>query len=491
MKKTSPYGKLSFSQNLMRVAVVNPSRVKNHPVTREDRLEYIDYGEVFPPLTLLYTASILEKEGFDVLMIDANGFDIGIEEIERKIKKFKPEILLTRFAIDTIPFDAKVVKIAKKVNPKCLTLVRSKIISDSQILQKEVFKKYPIDFLIMGDVEIVVPEVVKAKAGNKDLLKVAGLAYFKGGKVKITGFAPKFSDLNKMPYPAYHLSGGISCYKTGTQWSPFTNVFSSRGCPYHCVFCSGHDTYQARNPKSVVDELEWLVKNYNLKNFYFFDDIFTVNQKRTKELCQEIIKRGLKLRWSCGTRVDCVSQDLLNTMKKAGCWMVCYGIESGNQEILDRNLKNFKLEQAEDAVKMTQKAGIAAYAMMVLGLPGETKETIKKTFKFIDKINPDYAQYCVAVPFPNTPFFDEYKKKGWITTFDWTRYNPLGFPVISTPEISDEELNKLHYEAYRRFLLRPSFLLRRLSINNWKWNLVGAKFLAVRLGTIFSKQMIR
>lgn len=475
----------------MKIAIVNPPRVKGYPVTREDRLEYIDYGEIFPPLTLLYTAAILEEAGFEVLMIDANGFDIEIKEVEREIKKFKPEILLTRFAIDTIPFDAKVINIAKKANPKCITLVRSKIISDSQILQKEVFRNYPVDFLIMGDVEIIVPEVAKAKLEKRDLLKVAGLAYFKGGKIKRTGFAPKFFDLNKMPHPAYHLSGGISCYKTGTQSSPFTNVFSSRGCPYHCVFCSGHDTYQARNPKNVVDELEWLVKNHNLKNFYFFDDIFTVNQKRTKELCQEIVKRGLKLRWSCGTRVDCVSQDLLNQMKKAGCWMVCFGIESGNQEILDRNFKNFKLDQAEGAVKMAQKAGIAAYAMMVLGLPGETKQTIEKTIKFVDKINPDYAQYCVAVPFPNTPFFDEYKKKGWITTFDWTKYNPLGYPVISTPEISAKELNKFHYEAYRRFLLRPGFILRRISLTNWKWNLMGARFLGDRLLTILKQGLIR
>ncbi len=475
----------------MRIAIVNPPRVKGYPVTREDRLEYIDYGEIFPPLTLLYTAAILEKEGFEVLMIDANGFDITIDEVEQKIKKFKPEILLTRFAIDTIPYDARVLKIAKKANPKCLTLVRSKIISDSLILQKEVFKKYPIDFLIMGEVEIVVPQVAKAKFNNKPLSKALGLAYFKGGKIIKTAPAPKFFDLNNMPFPAYDLSGGISCYRTGTQWPPFTNVFSSRGCPYHCVFCSGHDTYQARNPQNVVDELEWLVKNYKLKNFYFFDDIFTVNQKRTKEICREIIKRGLKLRWSCGTRVDCVSEDLLKEMKKAGCWMVCYGIESGNQEILDRNFKNFKLEQAEEAVKMAKKAGIATYAMLVLGLPGETKETIEKTIKFIDKINPDYAQYCVAVPFPNTPFFDEYKKKGWITTFDWTKYNPLGFPVISTPEISDKELNKLHYQAYRRFLLRPRFILRRISPSNWKWNLVGFRFLANRMFAISKQELIR
>lgn len=472
----------------MKVAVINPPRVRGLPVTREDRLEYIDYGEIFPPLTLLYTAAILEKEEFDVLMVDANGFDLKIEEVEEKIKKFQPDILLTRFAIDTIPDDAKVVKIAKSVNSKCLTLMRCKIISDSLLLQNEVLKKYPIDFLITGDLEAIVPEVVK---NIKNPKKVGGLLYLEKGKIKSTGLARKITDLNKLPYPAYHLSGGISCYKTGTQTSPFTNVFSSRGCPYHCVFCSGHDTYQARDPENVADELEWLVKEYNLKNFYFFDDIFTINQKRTSAICKSIKKRGLKLQWTCGTRVDCVSEDLLKEMRAAGCWMVCYGIESGNQEILNKNYKGFKLEQAEKAVKMAQKAGLAAYAMLVLGLPGETKETIEKTIKFIDKINPDYAQYCTAVPFPNTPFFDQYKKNGWITTFDWTLYNPLGSPVISSKDLSSEELKKLKYLAYRKFLLRPGFLFKRLSIRNWRWNILGAKFLAQRLLTIFNQGMIR
>lgn len=472
----------------MRIAVVNPPRVKGYSVTREDRQEYIDYGEIFPPLTLLYTAAILEKEEHKVLAIDANGFDLVIDEVEEKMRNFKPQILLTRFAIDTIEEDAKVVEIAKKINPKCLTLVRCKIISDAPLLQNEVLKKYPVDYLLMGDMEAIVPKVVE---NIKDPKKVGGLAYLKDGKVKRTGLAPKIEDLNKLPFPAYHLSGGISCYRTGTQLPPFTTVSSSRGCPYHCIFCSGHNSYQARDPENVVLELEWLVKDYGLKNFYFYDDIFTINQKRAREICKSIKRRGLKLRWSCGTRVDCVSEELLKEMKEAGCWMVCFGIESGNQEILNRNYKNFKLNQAEKAVKMTQKAGMAAYAMMVLGLPGETKKTIEKTFKFIDKINPDYAQYCVAVPFPNTPFFDEYKKNGWITTFDWTKYTLLGYPVISTPKISAKELNDFHYQGYRRFLLRPGFLFRRISPSNWRWNIVGLKFLIARLFAIFKKEIIR
>jgi len=475
----------------MRIAVINPPRVSGYPVCREDRLEYTDYGEVFPPLTLLYTAAILEKEGFEVMMLEANGWGLKIEDVERKIHQFKPDLLLTRFAIDTIPQDAKVARITKKINPNCVTLVRSKIISDSPLLQEEVFKNYPIDFLLDGDIEVIVPQIAKAKAGKQSLKGVKGLIFQEKGKIKKTGRAEKIKDINRLPFPAYHLSGGISCYQTGTQRPPFTNVFSSRGCPYHCQFCSSHDTYQARTPENVVEELEWLVKDYGLKNFYFFDDAFTINQKRASKICQGIIKKGLKLRWSCGTRVDSVSPDLLKEMKQAGCWMIAYGIESGNQEILNRNYKDFALADAQKAVKQTKKAGIAAYAMFVLGLPGETKKTIEKTFKFIEKLNPDYVQYCVAVPFPNTPFFEEYKKKGWITTDDWTKYNPLGYPVISTPEISDQELHQFHYQGYRRFLFRPKFLLSRLSIRNWRWNIVGLRFFLNRSRVILSKTIIR
>lgn len=475
----------------MKVCVINPPRVRGYPVTREDRLEYIDYGEVFPPLTLLYTAAILEKVGYQVMAIDANGFDLKIEEVKRKIRRFKPDLLLTRFAIDTIPQDAEVVKIAKRANPNCLTLVHSKIIADSLLLQEEVFSKYPVDFLILGDMEVIVPQVAEVLAQNQNPIRIKGLAYFKDGEIIKTGEAPRIKELDKLSFPAYSLSGGISCYQTGTQRPPFTNVFSSRGCPFSCKFCSSHDTYQARSPENIADELEWLIRDYNLKNFYFFDDIFTIDQKRASRICQEIIRRKLKLRWSCGTRVDCVSPDLLSQMKKAGCWMIAYGIESGNQKILNRNYKGFTLADVQKAVKQTKKAGIATYAMLVLGLPGETKKTIEKTFKFIEKLNPDYVQYCVAVPFPNTPFFEEYKKKGWITTFDWTKYNPLGYPVISTPEISDEELHQFHYQGYRRFLFRPKFLLSRLSIRNWRWNIVGLRFFLNRSRVILSKTIIR
>lgn len=475
----------------MRIAVINPPRVRGYPVCREDRLEYIDYGEVFTPLTLLYTAAVLEKDGHQVMAIDANGFDLKIKEVKEKINQFKPDLLLTRFAIDTIPEDALVAKLAKKANPQCLTLVRSKIITDSALLQQEVFTNYPIDFLVMGDMEVIVPQVAKALVKKQSPDQVKGLAYLKNGLIKKTGLASRIKNIDKLPFPAYHLSGGISGYQTGAQRPPFTNLFSSRGCPFSCKFCSSHDTYQARSPENIVDELEWLIKNYNLKNFYFFDDIFTVDQKRAYKICQEMIKRGLKLRWSCGTRVDCLSYSLLKKMKQAGCWMIAYGIESGNQKILDRNDKGFTLAQIERAIKLTKKAGICTYAMMVLGLPGETKKTIEKTFKFVDKISPDYVQYCVAVPFPNTPFFDEYKKKGWITTFDWTKYNPLGFPVISTPEFSDKELNQYRYQGYRRFLFRPKFLLSRLSLKNWHWNLIGLRFIFNRTKAILRQTMIR
>jgi anaerobic magnesium-protoporphyrin IX monomethyl ester cyclase len=475
----------------MKIAVINPPRVNGFPVTREDRLEYIDYGEVFPPLTLLYTAAIVETMGKDVLMIDANGWDLSINEVSRKVKQFKPDILLTRFAIDTIPQDSQVVKIAKKVNPKCITLVRSKIIMDSVLLQKEVFTKYPIDFLITGDMEVVIPDLINNLDKKADLKKVRGLMYYKNGKSYLTGKANGIKNINNLPYPAYHLSGGISCYRTGTQTPPFTNIFSSRGCPYHCKFCSSHDTYQARTPKNVVDELEWLVKTYKIKNFYFFDDIFTIKQDRAEQICQEIIKRKLKLRWSCGTRVDCVNPKLLTTMKKSGCWMIAFGVESGNQEILDKNAKGFSLTQAEKAIKQTQNVGIAAYAMFVLGLPGETKATLKNTFKFVNKINPDYAQYCVAVPFPNTPFFDEYHKNGWITNYDWTKYNPLGHSVISTPEITARELNNYHFHGYRSFLLRPKFLISRINLRNWEWNIAGIRFLSNRIYAITKRTLIR
>jgi len=475
----------------MKISVINPGRVKGSPVTREDRLEYTDYEEIFPPLTLLYTTSILKELGHELLAIDTSGFNLPFDEVKKRLKKFQPDILICRFAIDTIPSDAKIVSFVKRINPKCLTFVRCKIIADSKILREEVLKKYPIDYLVMGELEAVIPPIIEALTYQKKIINQPGLVYLKKGKVVITAKAPIIKNLDLLPFPGYQLSGGISCYQTGMQRPPFTNIFSSRGCPFNCKFCSARNTYMARGTKNVVDELEWLVNKYQLKNFYFFDDIFTIDKKRVIDICNEIKKRGLKLQWSCGTRVDCVDSKLLKKMKEAGCVFICYGIESGCQEILDRNQKGFKLDQVVKAVNQAKKAGLYVYAMFVLGLAGETKETIKRTVEFVDKIDPDYAQYCIAVPFPNTPFFDEYHKNGWITTYDWTKYNPLKYPVISTPELSDKELNNYRYWAYKKFLLRPKFWLTRLSLKNWYWNFLGAEYLLRRLITTFKKSIIR
>ena len=214
-----------------------------------------------------------------------------------------------------------------------------------------------------------------------------------------------------------------------------------------------------RSPKNVVDELEYLHKKYGAINFTFLDDVFTVDKARTEELCEEIKKRKLNIKWNAGTRVDMVTKELLYKMREAGCIAVWFGVESGSQKVVDAMGKGFSLPQAMRAFKWARDAGLMAVAGVIFGTPGETKETAWETIKLVEKINPDDVGFYIATPYPGTPMYDYVKKMGWLRVTDFDKYD-TATPIFEIPTMTMQQLRDLREQAFQRFYLRPTYVLR-------------------------------
>jgi radical SAM superfamily enzyme YgiQ (UPF0313 family) len=216
-----------------------------------------------------------------------------------------------------------------------------------------------------------------------------------------------------------------------------------------------------RSPKNIVDELEFLHKTYGVSKFTFCDDAFTVDQARIEELCSEITDRKLKIQWNCGTRVDMITRELLVKMKEAGCISVWFGVESGTQEVLDAMKKGISTEQTMQVLGWVREVGLKPVPNVILGFPGETKQTAWKTIKFVEKINPDSVGfYNIATPFPGTPLYDSVKENGWLKVTDFDKYDTTT-PVFETPWLSMQELRELREQAFHHFYLRPAYFLDR------------------------------
>jgi len=219
--------------------------------------------------------------------------------------------------------------------------------------------------------------------------------------------------------------------------------------------------HRARSPKNVVDEIEFVTKKYGNDQFTFYDDLFTLDPTWVKEICKEIRNRNLKIKWDCETRLDMVTKELLLEMRKAGCNVIWFSLEAGSQRVLDAMGKGFTVEQTIRAYKWAREVGMMTIANVVLGFPGETRESAWETIKFVKKVGPDDVGYNIATPYPGTAMYYQVKKMGWLKIEDFDYYD-TATPTFETPTMSMKELQEIQEKAYQQFYLRPTYVLRML-----------------------------
>ena len=415
----------------------------------------------FIPLGIGYLAAVLEKNGYNVNVIDCQALNLTLDEVENELRKRKPDVVGLTSTTLTYKSALEIIKVAKKALPNSLTLIGG---SHVTFWDENALKECPqLDVVVRKEGEITLLELVQKLEAGESFDDVLGITYRKGEEIVRTEDRPYIEDLDSLPFPAVHLFPIEQFNKYGNIIFP---VMTSRGCVFWCEFCTAvrmfGRRYRMRSPKKVVDELELLYKKYGEKQYTFYDDAFTVDQARTEEICNEILRRGLKIKWDCETRVDMVTPDLLKKMNEAGCIAVWYGVEAGSQEVRDAMGKGISTEQTLNAFKWTQEAGMIAVASLILGFPGETKETAWESINLLKKINPDEIGIYIATPYPGTPMHDYVTKMGWLKITDFNRYD-TATPTFESPTMSMKELKEIHDKAHQSFYLRPTYVLRAFS----------------------------
>ncbi|MFH0861084.1 MAG: radical SAM protein [Candidatus Altiarchaeota archaeon] len=422
---------------------------------------------VYPPLGLTYLASTVRDH--DVRILDMETERMEIPDVLEKIKKFKPDVV---GVTSTTPVYQNVVEILKRIKQydgSIITLCGGSHITS---LPDETLNLCEdIDIGVIGEGEITFREIIDCVESGEDYSNVEGTSIRSGNIVRLNKNRKLIENLDGIRFPSRDLLD----YKKYL-WSvphkgfvPITTIMTSRGCPFKCIFCSQRvifgETVRYRSVDNVIKELKLAVEEQNIKHFIFLDDTLGLNKKLTYELCDRIIKEGLDITWEGTTRADVATKELLKKMSDAGLNRISFGVESGNQHILDAAKKGTRLEQIRMAYENATTVGLETRMSIVLGLPFETKETIERTIKFMKSLKCQQAYVNVGTPFPKTEYC-YMAKNGYgglrLLTDDWSEYRRWGNAVIDVNDLSKEDLIKFQKKAMIEFYLQPRRILYNL-----------------------------
>jgi radical SAM superfamily enzyme YgiQ (UPF0313 family) len=294
--------------------------------------------------------------------------------------------------------------------------------------------------------------------GSPDLDGIKGLVWRRDDEVVVNLPRLFIQDLDDLPIPSHEMLP-LKKYRMPLIKGPFTFIVTSRGCPAGCTYCIKHVSYQytvrLRSPEKIMEEL-WRLKGLGIHNIHMYADLFTVNRDQVVDLCQRMIDEQLDIRWTCNSRVDYVDEEMLSLMAQAGNWLISWGIESGNEQILKHARKGAYPEKAERALRWARNAGIKNWGYFIIGLPGETEETIRETIDFSKKLPLDIALFHVAAPYPGTPFFFEVVENEWFRLGTrWEQVDMDKGTVLDYPQLSAERILYWQKRAFREWALRP------------------------------------
>jgi radical SAM superfamily enzyme YgiQ (UPF0313 family) len=468
---------------------------------------------IWPQVSLAQLAALLVPE-YTVEIIDANALRMGWTEFEKLLDEKRPKYYLTQVTAPTLRNDMYGVFLAKSLGAKTMAFG-----THVTPMTLETMRPFPaLDFVLRGEPEMTLRELIDAfegkspsnpkvakmlaetskpqnrRVGGQDVVDafpatasdnpcahILGLAWRNGEEIVINPDRPFIPNLNDLPIPL-HERLPLDKQRMPMIKGPFTFIVTSRGCPAGCKYCIKHVSYQnsvrVRSAENIVEELEYLGR-LGITNIHMYADLFTVNRDHVVSLCKLIIERGLKIRWTCNSRVDYVDEEMLTLMGQAGCWLISWGIESANEMILKRARKGYKKEQAFKALKWAKAAGIKNWGYFIIGLPGETEESIQETMVYSKQLPLDIALFHIAAPYPGTPFFYEVVENNWFRPgTKWEEVDMDQSTVLDYENLTAERLEYWQKRATREWSLRPGPIMTFLKgLNTWE----GAKS-AVNVG---------
>ena len=425
----------------MKILLLNPPYF--FKVVREGRCQHeaAIWDSVYPPLSLATLAAHLRDE-HEVRIIDAVGEERELSDVLSRIKDFDPELVIASVSTPTIGEDLRVLSEVKQ-NSRAKTAVFG---VHATHFADEIIREDAVDYVLLND-----PEQPAASIAGTDRSKRVGVVTLEGDRIIRTPVpSPQISSFKP---PAWDLVD-LTKYRIPIKGKSYVLVFTARGCPFGCNFCVVPSYYGKKIRFRPVDEMmeELRVVSQQVDEVFFHTDLFTFRKDYVLELCNRMVQEGLNLNWICNSRVDTFDREMAEAMKKAGCWMISFGIESGNQKVLDLCHKKITLEQSREAVRITREVGIISIGHFVLGFPGETRETLQQTLKFSREVDPDIAEFYIATPFPGSPLFETIKDD---LDLDW---KDIRYDV--DPYQRGFDLGKIRRSAYLRFYLRPKKIFR-------------------------------
>ena len=451
-------------------------------------------GGHLPPLGLAALAAYVREKGRTVGLIDSLVYDYTNEDLIKIAEKDPPKVVCLTAITSVFNRSTECAKAFREKFPGTLIILggHHATVHTFKILEENDC----FDLVVYGEGELTLMDILekyekhKTKQDflkdKKTLLTIDGTAFKIHNEVLKNKPRDDIPHLDDLPFAARDLLPMDKYIPLPNQYKrlPSVHMLAIRGCVFSCDFCSNPaifgNKFRARSPKKVVEEIKHLQEKYDAKEISFWDDLFTINKKWTEDVCDEMLAQGVDVTWTCYARADCVNEKILEKMAKAGCWNIFYGLETGNQQLLDNINKRLKVQQIRDAVKWTKAAGIEIRASFIIGLPGETPELGEQTIDFAIELDPDYAQFCINTPFPGTKLWDTADQWGTLDTsnFDkFTIWEPVFLPFGYK---NKEQLMKLEKKAFRKFYLRPKYIWGRVkkikSMEDVKRYAKGARF---------------
>ncbi|MCP4231419.1 MAG: radical SAM protein [bacterium] len=418
---------------------------------------YTKTDYVIPPIGLAYTCAAVEDWGdAEVNLIDAVAGKNSPDQTLRAVKEWQPDILYVAVGTSTLRRDLAFLKSCKNTLPNLITVVMGTHVT---VLPGDVFAIPGADVAIMGEPERTVAEVARAINADSPLDKVNGLALPDGEHgYSLTPPRALITNIDDIPHPARRFLNRYSYSPPFAAGPKFDTIITSRGCPYECNYCSTGVYFgkkiRFRSTDDIMSELTEMVRDFGVTTVGFWDDTFTIGKRRVLDLCNTIVESDLDCEWMCMARVDTVDAEMLEAMRRAGCYLVLYGVESGSQKVLDTMKKGITIEQTRKAFAETYDAGIEAAAFFMMGNLGETEEDIKTTIEFARDLKASYASFNIATPYPGTELYEEVK--------DELAGDMEGLNARRASFKDSEMLERYISRAYREFYLRPSYVWWRL-----------------------------
>lgn len=425
--------------------------------------------EMFP-IGLGYIAVILRNAGHDVTLIDPDIGDMTYDSLRDEIIKESPNLVGISAMTSNIHSACKIATIVKK-SVNAITVIGG---NHTSSVPEETMQNFDdFDFLVIGEGEYTILELCNTLERDKtpDLSKIKGICYKRDGKIIKTDPRSFIEDMDSLPFPARDMVD-MDNYRPPNYMEfgkKSATMITSRGCPNRCTFCSAHFStgyrYRPHSPDYVISEIKHLINEYGIEFIIFWDDTFTIDRSRVIKICNLMLEEKLGIEWFCLARVNTVDEELLRLMKKAGCRVINFGVESGNQEILNNIKKGTTIPQIRKAIKMARKVGFKILSSFMFGLPGETHETIENTIRFAIELDPDMAFFFILTPLPGSEIYNTYKGILFDVSSNWEDYKYVltdGTIALDSREFTKEELKNYLVEANRRFYGRPRYILRQI-----------------------------